>query len=196
MRKLIWPALFLFFLLLQGSVWLLLPEGWNFDVLVPALYFFALMNGRVEGFLAGLGIGLLQDSLTPGFFGFHMLTRCAIGYWCGAIREQVYDDKYSDHVPVVGLFSIAIKLFAGLLIMFSSMSVRFLPYFLVDTVVYVIINMLLTVPVFFVVKYVHIWADAEEQFLQSVNKEGLDRVKKAYLKEHAGLRYKREGRLD
>jgi len=192
MRRLIWFGVFLVLLLIQGGIWLVLPDDWSFDVLIPGLYFFALLNGEAAAFLAGLGVGLLQDSLTPGFFGFHMLTRCAIGYLCGSVGERVYSDKYSDHVSLVGLISIGVKLFAGLVMVVSRMDICFLPGFFMDTVIYAIINMLLTVPICCIVKYANKWANPEEQLLNFINSESFDKVKMEYLNQHEGLRYKRE----
>lgn len=196
MRKLIWTALFIFLILLQGSLWIIFPDSISFDLLIPGIYFFALLNGETAGFIAGLIVGLIQDSLTPGFFGFHMLTRCAMGYWVGMIRQKVFNDEYSSHIPIVGLFSIGIKIFAGILIMLSGLTIRFWPSFLFDTVVYTLVNMLFTAPLFFVIKRLKSWSETEEQFLNGVNAEERQKQKQEYLKQHEGLRYKREYRRD
>lgn len=196
MRKLIWIALFLFLILLQGSLWLVLPDSLSFDILIPGVYFFALVHGQTAGFFAGILVGLLQDSLTPGFFGFHMLTRSAMGYWVGMIRERVFNDKYSSHVPMVGLFSIGIKILAGILIMLFGLTIRFWPSFLLDAVIYTLMNMLLTAPLFFVVRKLKEWSETEKQFLQTVNTMEHQKQKEEYLKQHEGLRQKRDYRRD
>ena len=112
-----------------------MPNWLSFDLLLPAIYFFALLYGETAGFLIGLIMGLFQDCLTPGFFGFHMLTRCAIGYGIGMVQEKVFEDEQFAHLSIIGILSIGIKLFAGILVMLSSMSLRFWPSFLLDTVI-------------------------------------------------------------
>ena len=72
MRKIVWPALFICLFFIQGSLWLIWPQWPSFDILLPTVYFFALMHGEIAGFFAGFLIGFLQDALVPGIFGFHM----------------------------------------------------------------------------------------------------------------------------
>lgn len=191
MRRFVWVALFLFLIVLQGSFWLLWPNCLPFDILLPAIYFFALLHGETAGFLVGLVVGLIQDSLTPGFFGFHMLTRCAIGYGIGVVRDRVFNDEYSVHIPVIGLLCIMVKFFAGILIMLSSMSLRFWPAFMLDTVGFVVMTMLLSVPMFFVMKRTKVWAEKEEELYGAVNRDERNRLRQNYRKQNEGLRFHR-----
>ncbi|MBQ5624992.1 MAG: rod shape-determining protein MreD, partial [Phascolarctobacterium sp.] len=95
MRRLIWPVLFLFLLMLQGAV-TVFYTGWiDFDLPLLALYGYCMLRQEGSGLFAGLGIGLLQDALTPGIFGFHMLTRSCMGYLIGVTREKVFKDNPS-----------------------------------------------------------------------------------------------------
>lgn len=191
MRNFIWVALFLFLLLLQGTLWLILPNWLSFDLLLPAIYFFALLYGETAGFLIGLIMGLFQDCLTPGFFGFHMLTRCAIGYGIGMVQEKVFEDEQFAHLSIIGILSIGIKLFAGILIMLSSMSLRFWPSFLLDTVIYTVINILYATPLFAIIKFLKAWTGKEEELFNAVNKDEETRLRQKYLEQHNGLRYKK-----
>lgn len=191
MRNFIWVALFLCLLLLQGSLWLVIPNWFAFDFLLPAIYFFGLLYGETAGFLVGLIAGFFQDCLTPGFFGFHMLTRCAIGYGIGVVQEKVFKDEYSAHLTIIAVLSFAIKIFAGILIMFSSMSLRFWPSFLFDAAIYTIVNVLVAAPMFWVIKFLKSWTGKEEELYNAVNKDEGMRLRQKYQEQHKGLRYKR-----
>ncbi len=191
MRNFIWVALFLCLLLLQGSLWLVMPNWLAFDFLLPAIYFFALLYGETAGFLVGLVMGFFQDCLTPGFFGFHMLTRCAIGYGIGVVQEKVFKDEHSAHLTIIAVLSFGIKLFAGILVMFSSMSLRFWPSFLFDAVIYTIVNVLIAAPMFWLVKFLKSWTGKEEELYNAVNKDEEMRLRQKYQEQHKGLRYKR-----
>lgn len=72
MRKLIWPVLFLLCLSLQMS----LPQNqwFKFDLPLLLIYCLAMLKGAFAGGIAGFFVGLLQDLLTGGIFGFHILT--------------------------------------------------------------------------------------------------------------------------
>ena len=86
MRKLIWPVLFLFCLSLQMS----LPQTqwFKFDLPLLLIYCYAMLRGAVAGGIAGFITGLLQDILTGGVFGFHILTRTAVGYMQAILKKR------------------------------------------------------------------------------------------------------------
>ena len=90
MRRLIWPVLFLLCLSLQMS----LPQNqwFKFDLPLLLIYCLAMLKGAFAGGIAGFFVGLLQDLLTGGIFGFHILTRTAIGYYVGYTKEKVFKE--------------------------------------------------------------------------------------------------------
>lgn len=94
MRRLIWPVLFLFLLVVQGSSSVFYAGWLSFDLPLLAVYCYALLNGEAFGAAAGLGVGFLQDAVTTGIFGFHMLTRTIMGYGVGATKEKIFKDNY------------------------------------------------------------------------------------------------------
>lgn len=191
MRKFVWVILFVFLFALQGSLWLVWPNCWSFDLLLPAVYFFGLLYGETAGFVMGLLVGLVQDSLTPGFFGFHMLTRCAVGYGIGVLRDRIFNDECSLHVSVIGLICIAVKLMAGILVMLFSLSLRFWPVYMMDGVLFTMTTMLWSVPLFHLMRWLADWADTEEKLFEAVTQTEHNRLCQEYRKQHEGLRYHR-----
>ena len=73
MRRLIWPVLFLLLMMLQGAASAFYTGWLSFDLPLLALYAFAMLRGEQWGALAGLAVGFVQDAMTVGVFGFHML---------------------------------------------------------------------------------------------------------------------------
>ena len=193
MRKLLWPALFIFLILLQGALWLICPSWPSFDLLLPTIYFFALLYGEWIGFATGLIVGLFQDALTPNFFGFHMFTRSIIGYTIGLIKDRVFSEEYIAHIPMVGILSMIVKVLAGIILALATASVNFLPWYLLNSVGFAIANMLLTVPIFFLLKKIKHWTEAEKgELFAAVSQEERRRLLTEHKKKHLGLRQKRE----
>ena len=88
MRRLIWPVLFLLLILLQGGASVFFTGWLSCDLPLLFLYSFALLRGRDEGGIAGVVIGFVQDALTVGIFGFHMLTRSIFGFVIGLMNKK------------------------------------------------------------------------------------------------------------
>ena len=109
MRKLIWPVLFLFLLVLQGALTVFYTGWLSFDLPLVFLYTYTLIYGKYWGALAGLGIGFFQDALTMSIFGFHMLTRTLFAYGMGKVYKNIYKDKNSYHMGCVALGTLAIQ---------------------------------------------------------------------------------------
>ena len=79
MRRLIWPVLFLFLMLLQGSMSVYYTGWLSCDLLLLAVYAYALLRGEKAGAVVGGITGLLQDAMTVGIFGFHIISRICVG---------------------------------------------------------------------------------------------------------------------
>lgn len=94
MRRLIWPVLFLFLMLLQGSMSVYYTGWLSCDLLLLAVYAYALLRGEKAGAVVGGITGLLQDAMTVGIFGFHILSRICVGYIVGLTKEKVFKDNY------------------------------------------------------------------------------------------------------
>ena len=87
MRRLIWPVLFLFLMLLQGSMSVYYTGWLSCDLLLLAVYAYALLRGEKAGAVVGGITGLLQDAMTVGIYGFHILSRLRVGYIEGRTKE-------------------------------------------------------------------------------------------------------------
>ncbi len=163
MRRLIWPVLFLFLLTLQGAV-SVFYNGWlAVDLPLLMIYCYALLRGSSYGALAGLTCGLVQDALTTCIFGFHLLTRCTVGYLVGLMKDKVFKENQAYHIFVIGICCLVVR-FALLLVelLRNGGHWRMLPHFLWATAGYCVGNMLLVVPMLFLVKIVKDWIVADD----------------------------------
>ncbi len=163
MRRLIWPVLFLFLLTLQGAASVFYTGWLKADLPLLAIYCYALLHGETLGALAGFGCGLLQDALTTGIFGFHLLTRCGVGYLVGLMKEKVFKENMTYHVFAIGICCLFVRLLLLVIeLIRSGGQWRLLPNFLWATAGYCVGNMLLIVPMLYLVKKVYDWIVAED----------------------------------
>ena len=63
----------------------------------------------VAGAAAGFITGLIQDILTGGIFGFHILTRTLIGYYVGLTKEKVFKDSMFYNIVAVGAITLLLR---------------------------------------------------------------------------------------
>lgn len=163
MRRLIWPVLFLFLLLLQGSLSVFYTGWLAVDLPLLAIYSYALLRGENFGAFTGVCVGLLQDAMTVGFFGFHILSRGAVGYLVGLTKEKIFKEGTSYHMILIGLCSLLIRFcYLWLELIRADWHWDILPAFLWDTVGYCLGNMLLVVPMYHVVKKIYEWIKKED----------------------------------
>ena len=101
MRRLIWPVLFLFLMLLQGSVSVYMTGWLSCDLLLLAIYAFAMQRGPEAGATAGGLMGFFQDALSVSTFGYYMLTRTVFGYLVGMTKEKVFKDNFLYHMSAM-----------------------------------------------------------------------------------------------
>ena len=163
MRRLIWPVLFLFLFILQG-VASVFYTGWlSFDLPLLCLYGYALMRGEERGGLTGAAVGLVQDALTVGVFGFHILSRALVGYAVGLMREKIVKGQHGFHVVTIALCTLGLRfLFWWLELLRSGGQWQAFPGFLWESIGYCLGNMLLIVPMLYLVRYVYAWIKAED----------------------------------
>lgn len=163
MRRLIWPVLFLFLMLLQGAV-SVYYTGWiSCDLLLLALYAYAMLRGENAGALAGGITGLWQDAMTVGVFGFHILTRACIGYFVGLTKEKVFKDNFIYHMSAIATISFVLRFVYWWLVLICSGGrwSLFFSYFW-DTLGFVLGNVLLVWPVMLLMKLVYEWIRSED----------------------------------
>ena len=136
MRKLIWPVLFLLCLSLQMS----LPQNqWFF-------------------------VGLLQDLLTGGIFGFHILTRTAIGYYVGYTKEKVFKDSMFYNIVAIVTITVALRgcYFILQVIMAKGFSVLLLELALQDTFAYCLGNIIFVIPLYLLTERLQKWIELDD----------------------------------
>lgn len=109
MRRLIWPVLFLFLMLLQGSMSVYYTGWLSCDLLLLAVYAYGkLLRGEKAGVVGGI-TGLLQDAMTVGIFGFHILSRICVGYIVGLTKEKVFKDNYLYHMSAIATITFILR---------------------------------------------------------------------------------------
>ena len=163
MRKRIWPVLFLLLMLIQGAASAFYTGWLAFDLPLLALYAFAMLRGEQKGALMGLSVGFLQDAMTVGIFGFHMLSRSAIGFLVGLMKEKVVKDNAVFHMLVIAICSAGIRFGYWWLELIRSGG-RWSIFFSYawSSVGFIVGNMLLVVPVVILVKQVYHWIKEED----------------------------------
>ena len=163
MRRLIWPVLFLFLILIQG-VSSVFYTGWlAFDLPLLFLYSFALLRGQDKGAVAGAGIGFVQDAMTVGVFGFHMLTRAIVGYVVGMLKEKIVKEQIGFHLLFIGGSCVLLRFCYWWLELIRSGGRWDIFYaFVWQSLGYCLGNMLFVIPMLWVVNYVYAWIKAED----------------------------------
>lgn len=163
MRILIWPVLFVFLILLQGS-FTVFYTGWiTFDLPFLALYCYAMLRGEFSGAFAGLGIGFLQDSMTIGLFGMHLIVLSSLGFFIGLTKEKVFKDNIYYHMIAITVCSI-VQCLAFFIIELIRNGGRWSIFFsyLSDTIGYAFGNALLIVPMILVIKKIYAWIKEDD----------------------------------
>jgi rod shape-determining protein MreD len=132
------------------------------DLVLVTLVSVALLRGTIFGAAAGFGAGLVVDTATLQTLGVTSLLLTIAGYWIGRYGETTGRDR--AHAPFV---SVAV---ATILVQFGAL---FLHYMLGDPVSArvalldalfpkVALNLLLTLPVYALVRRVLAWATEPE----------------------------------
>ena len=163
MRRLIWPVLFLLLILVQGAASAFYTVWLSCDLPLLALYAFAMLRGEQQGALVGLGVGFVQDALTVGVFGYHMLSRSALGFLVGLMKEKVVKDNATFHMAVIALCSLALRfVFWWLELIRSGGRWGIFWDYLWASVGFIVGNMLLVAPMVSIVKRIYQWITEED----------------------------------
>ena len=126
MRRVIWPVLFLFLVVVQGSSSVFYTGWLSFNLPLLAVYSYALLEGELLGAAVGFGVGVL-----------HIVT---IGVCSAAIRFLYW---WIEVIRSGGRW--------GLFLDFSWASIG-----------YCLGNMLLVVPMFWAIKWIHTWTQKDD----------------------------------
>lgn len=163
MRRLIWPVLFLFLILVQGASSVFFTGWLAFDLPLLFLYNFALIRGQDKGALAGALIGFVQDAMTVGIFGFHILTRGLFGFVVGFMKEKIVKDQLFFHIALIGVTCVLIRLcYLVLELVRANGRLDIIGLFAWNSLGYIIGNMLFVIPMMYVVNYIYAWIKAED----------------------------------
>ena len=163
MRRLIWPVLFLFLMLLQGSVSVYMTGWLSCDLLLLAIYAFSMQRGPEAGAMAGGLMGFFQDALSVSTFGYYMLTRTVFGYLVGLTKEKVFKDNYLYHMSAIATITFILRFvywWLELLRTGGRWSIFFA--YLWDSLGYIIGNALLVWPVVVIMKMIYEWIRKED----------------------------------
>ncbi len=163
MRRLIWPVLFLLFMLLQGAGSVFYTGWLSCDLLLLALYAYAMLCGDKQGAVAGALVGFLQDTMTVGVFGYHIITRICVGYVIGTTKEKIFRDNFLYHMSAIATISIALRFVYWWLALIRSGG-RWSIFFSYawDSLGYVLGNVLLVWPVVVVMKLAYEFISKKE----------------------------------
>jgi rod shape-determining protein MreD len=138
------------------------------DLVLVTLVVISLLRGAVVGALAGFFVGLLLDTAYLGRLGETSLLLTIAGYWIGRYGETTGRDR--SHAPLLSVAVITILYAAGALalhvVLGDAVDGRLV---LLDSLVPgVLLNLLLTVPVYALVRRIlgrPEWATTEVRLL-------------------------------
>lgn len=162
MRSFIWPLVMVVLLLLQG-VTSVFYTGWLCaDLLQLLVYSMATIYGSQWGAVAGLAAGLLQDAMSVGLFGLHMLVLMALGALVGSTRNKLVHTNYSYHMLLAVLCTVFIRSCFFIVQLIAGGSWKIWGSYLQQSVGYCLGNMLLVVPVYMLTQIVSQWISEVE----------------------------------
>lgn len=115
MKPRMYLVVFLLLIPLQASLFGPLSLGGAApDLGLAVLYCVGLLTGPVEGALAGIGIGLLQDVGSASLFGFSGFTRGLAGLFTGLLGRRVLDIQSPSNIIFLFAISLIDSLFSAL----------------------------------------------------------------------------------
>ena len=161
MRRWAWPGAAFALLILQTTSLGSFRGDLHIDLPLLFVYCTGLFYGAVPGAVCGVLLGLLQDLSSPALFGFYLATRGLAGYGIGYVKDMIFQNHYGYHVLILGGLSLGLRLLYGLPVLFLGGWGALLPYG-EDTLLYCLGNMLLILPVLWVLAALRRWMDGAE----------------------------------
>lgn len=125
---------------------------------------YALLRGRKEGAIFGVGVGLLFDVFFGAFFGAYTLLYAGIGYYIGRNEKQFYRENFI--LPILFCIS-ATAFFEGLHFLGAMVFQQYGDVFyfafsvLLPTLVYTVI---VVVPIYRFLFGVNEWLELKEKY--------------------------------
>lgn len=109
-----WLLFTLFLFTLENHWFLFFNTTQSPDLLLLFLLLYALDQGERRGAWYGLGIGALLDIVTFSYFGWHMVSRTALGYLVGRNRMNMFADRLPTYLILTGLVTLLLQVARGL----------------------------------------------------------------------------------
>lgn len=109
-----WLLFTLFLFTLENHWFLFFNTTQSPDLLLLFLLLYALDQGERRGAWYGLGIGALLDIVTFSYFGWHMVSRAALGYMVGRNRMNMFADRLPTYLILTGLVTLLLQVARGL----------------------------------------------------------------------------------
>ena len=135
MKLWVYAIIFLLLLPLQASLFGPLSLGAIApDLGLAVLYCIGLLTGPIEGALAGIGLGVLQDLGSGSLVGLSGLTQGIIGLFIGFLGRRMLDIQSPSNVIFLGLFGLAGSVLAALFLEITYGSIPLLELIVVRMV--------------------------------------------------------------
>ena len=109
-----WLFFTLFLFTLENHWFLFFNTTQSPDLLLLFLLLYAMDQGKRNGAVYGLGIGALLDVVTFSYFGWHMVTRAALGYLIGKNRVNMFVDRLPTYLILTALVTLLLQVARGL----------------------------------------------------------------------------------
>lgn len=162
MRRLIWPVLFLFLFILQGACGVFY-KGWiSLDLPLLGVYAHGILRGPKFGAMSGFWLGFLEDAMSIGVFGYHILTRTVFGYGIGHLKGKIFKENIIYHLPTIGVISLFLKAIYFIIAMAIGTPRSSFWSYAMESLGFACGNMLFVIPVIYMVTFLYEWIKAED----------------------------------
>lgn len=157
MKKLMFFIVYLLLFGIQLTVWE--PAWFKFDLVLLYVYAMAMIYGAQTGAAIGGAAGLMYDLLNGAVFGFHTITRSAVGFVTGYIKEQVFKEHFAYHITAALVITAGIRMlfFFVALFMTPLADMDFLAAYLQESLAYCLGNIVFVVPVYKLCLFIEHW---------------------------------------
>lgn len=135
------------------------PAWFKFDLVLFYVYAMSMLYGAKTGAIIGGAAGLMYDLLNGAVFGFHTITRSAVGFAAGYIKEQVFKEHFAYHITAALVITAGIRMlfFFVALFMTPLADMDFLAAYLQESLAYCLGNIVFVVPIYKLCLFVEHW---------------------------------------
>lgn len=135
------------------------PAWLKFDLPLLYVYAMAMLYGAQTGAAVGAASGQLYDFLSGAVFGFHTVTRCAVGFVTGFIKGQVFKEHFAYHIIAALVITAGIRMlfFFVALFLTPAADMTFAVGYLQQSLAYCLGNIIFVVPVYKLCYFISHW---------------------------------------